>query len=226
MAVARLSDLVEVHSGLPKGRIADGDGDERSPTLLVSIRCLTNAGLVLPSPEEQLHVDLDARGTPDKVLKPNDLLVSLRGTTFRVARVDASILGRAKGLAVVPDSNIGVLRLKHDVRVRLSGDEARQLSNLLLSWLSSPRTEARLVRSRAASGAFLVRVADLRTLELPPGLTRLGRESSVEARRIRLAADLIERAERSYRASLEIANIRRDLAHRVTRDLLDDGSAG
>ena len=225
MDVARLGDLVEVLSGLPKGRIADGDGDERSPTLLVSIRCLTSAGLVLPRDDEQLHVDLDARGTRNKLLRANDLLVSLRGTTFRVARVDASILRRAKGLAVVPDSNIGVLRPVRDHGVR-SGPEARQLSNLLLSWLSSPRTEARLVRSRAPSGAFLVRVADLRTLELPPGLTRLGRESSVEARRIRLAADLIERAERSYRASLEIANIRRDLAHRVTRDLLDDGSAG
>ncbi len=225
MDVARLGDLVEVLSGLPKGRIADGDGDERSPTLLVSIRCLTSAGLVLPSDDEQLHVDLDARGIRNKLLRANDLLVSLRGTTFRVARVDASILRRAKGLAVVPDSNIGVLRPVRDHGAR-SGPEARQLSNLLLSWLSSPRTEVRLVRSRAPSGAFLVRIADLRTLELPPGLTRLGRESSVEARRIRLAADLIERAERSYRASLEIANIRRDLAHRVTRDLLDDGSAG
>jgi len=223
--VARLSDLFEVHSGLPKGRIAEGDGDERSPTLLVSIRCLTHAGLVLPSPDEQLEVDLDARGTRKKILRANDLLVSLRGTAFRVARVDASILRSAKGLALVPDSNIGVLRPVRDQRGR-SGPEARRLSNLLLSWLSSPRTEARLVRSRAASGAFLVRVADLRTLELPPGLTRLGDETSVGARRLTLAADVIERAERSYRASLEIAKIRRDLAHRVARDLLDHGSAG
>ena len=225
MDVARLSDLVEVHSGLPKSRIAYGDEEVGTPTLLVSTRCLTDAGLVLPAHDEQLLIDLDARGTRTKILRANDLLVSLRGTTFHVARVETRTLRAAKGLALVADSNIGVLRPRRDPWLRSSWPEARQLSNLLLSWLSSPRTEARLVRNRASKGAFMVRVAELRSLELPPALTTLGGGSSVGARRIRMAADLIERAERSYRASLEIANIRRDLAHRVVRELLDDGSA-
>lgn len=215
-----LEELFKVRSGVPKARLAAG-GEDCRPALVLSIRCLTTEGLVLPGPTEQIEVNTE--GLKAKILRENDLLVSLRGTSFRVARVHRSHLQAAGDLPLIPDSNLGLLRLGSG-RDRPSPLKPRALSNLMLSWLSSPQTEASLARKRAGTGAFLVRVADLRQLELPPSLTALGGEGAVRPHELTTAADLIEKAERSYRASLEIARIRRDLAHRVVRDLLDGGA--
>jgi hypothetical protein len=211
MGPVNLGQLVWISSGLSSERSIPPANAETSPFLSVSAKALVDDRLVIPGSDKLLQLERDGTSLLKKSLQPGDVILALRGTSWKVARVTKEHM-RAQPAPMIPDSNLAILR---PIAEALGGQELASIfGTLLFGWLRTPSTATELMRHRGTSGAFLVRVGDLRELDVPHNLNTLPSEELAKAAR------MLELAERSYIASLEIAEIRRDLAHRVARGVL------
>jgi hypothetical protein len=237
----RLGELVEIRSGVPKSRVSGApEADERTEVVLLSIKNLSETGLSVEDHRQLVRIELPSEDLPksewtssqeknqQRVLRPFDILLGLRGTTLKIVQVlpehcgfgdPESKQGEAPSAGVpwVPDSNLGLIRR----REALSALDESLLAPLLFSWLSSPAVGAELTRRKGKTGAFVVSTKEIASLDLPELLSSLARTDATGIDHVlRDAATLISEAEQSYVLSRRIADDRRALALRAARQVL------
>ncbi len=126
MRPLHLGDLFSVSSGLPNTRLEETslvtetsvvtkdhsspDPEEKVLAIAVTTRSLDDDGLLRIANDSTVLVEPRAKNLESKFLRANDVLIGLRGTTFKVVRVTERDVQSKEPMRLIPDSNVGILR--------------------------------------------------------------------------------------------------------------------
>jgi len=188
----RLGDVSKIFQGVPAYRLRGMPGGMFPVVSVSSLSHVGDAGWPLPTVPVQDAHKLDAYR-----LRPNDVVVTARGTSFNAALVPKRWAG------AVLHSNLIAIRTSERLR-----------PELLLVHLLSSRGRQAIERRLAGSSLLLLTTHSLAELEITILPTRW--QSAL--------ADLATSGRMQYEKAMEAAQLRREIVDRIVREALHTGA--